>query len=100
MNSVSFKNASSLKKSGANFQLLKALQADDKEALRILADEHRRVLASPSNKFEPHTQNLDLVEFLLTGKKGAYLRRVGRSPHEMQKVREFVKLAMAEEGTN
>ena len=92
MNSVSYKNTSYLKKIITNFEILEAFRSKDIEKINKILTTVKNSKNSSQPKFEPHFQNLDLVDFFINNNVKRILKKFQNNEHIFQVVQEFIKL--------
>ena len=92
MNSVSYKNTSYLKKIIINFELLDALKQKDVEKIKKILSSQKNGKNTSLPKFEPHFQNLDLVDFFINTDIKRILAKFKNKDHVFAVVQEFINL--------
>lgn len=97
MNSVSYKNTSYLKKIIINFEILEAFRQKDLDKIKKILNSQKSGKSSSHPKFEPHFQNLDLVDFFVNNNVKSILKKFHNNESIFEIVQEFIKLATSSE---
>jgi hypothetical protein len=92
MNSVSYKNTSYLKKIVVNFEILEAFKSKDIDKINKILNSQKNGKNNSQPKFEPHFQNLDLVNFLINNNVKGILKKFQSNDLIFEVVQEFIKL--------
>jgi hypothetical protein len=92
MNSVSYKNTSYLKKIITNFEILEAFRLKDIDKINKILNTQKNGKNTSQPKFEPHFQNLDLVDFFINNNVKRILRKFHNNEQVFEVVQEFIKL--------